>query len=398
MVWQSLSISIHTSAREVTRTALERGWQLLISIHTSAREVTLPSPNWMLLICYFNPHFRKGSDRTSGSISAWKCHFNPHFRKGSDTTERPQGIIFPNFNPHFRKGSDSPIERKGGDPCRFQSTLPQGKWPLPFLFCTGKSWFQSTLPQGKWLTPLVTALVPIVFQSTLPQGKWRWSFPSVVRRLEFQSTLPQGKWRNADGRLSSLLPISIHTSAREVTVNVVPAGDGFIFQSTLPQGKWRGQDGYAGSFGKFQSTLPQGKWRNINLCKCSRWGISIHTSAREVTRSLETRTGRTNFNPHFRKGSDSPAAVFAVFTGYFNPHFRKGSDLTRQSISWFISIFQSTLPQGKWRREQKVWWIANQFQSTLPQGKWQKTVLFLPKSLNFNPHFRKGSDDMTWMS
>ena len=173
MVWQSLSISIHTSAREVTRTALERGWQLLISIHTSAREVTLPSPNWMLLICYFNPHFRKGSDRTSGSISAWKCHFNPHFRKGSDTTERPQGIIFPNFNPHFRKGSDSPIERKGGDPCRFQSTLPQGKWPLPFLFCTGKSWFQSTLPQGKWLTPLVTALVPIVFQSTLPQGKWR---------------------------------------------------------------------------------------------------------------------------------------------------------------------------------------------------------------------------------
>ena len=31
--------------------------------------------------------------------------------------------------------------------------------------------------------------------------------------------------------------ISIHTSAREVTVNVVPAGDGFIFQSTLPQGK-----------------------------------------------------------------------------------------------------------------------------------------------------------------
>ena len=236
--------------------------------------------------------------------------------------------------------------------------------------------------------------------------------------------------------------ISIHTSAREVTVNVVPAGDGFIFQSTLPQGKWRGQDGYAGSFGKFQSTLPQGKWRNINLCKCSRWGISIHTSAREVTRSLETRTGRTNFNPHFRKGSDlyfeyvivimqisihtsarevtvftersvtdeidfnphfrkgsdSPAAVFAVFTGYFNPHFRKGSDLTRQSISWFISIFQSTLPQGKWRREQKVWWIANQFQSTLPQGKWQKTVLFLPKSLNFNPHFRKGSDDRKWMS
>ena len=98
----------------------------------------------------------------------------------------------------------------------------------------------------------------------------------------FQSTLPQGKW----------------------PTTIKPDHPPRRFQSTLPQGKWRGQDGYAGSFGKFQSTLPQGKWRNINLCKCSRWGISIHTSAREVTRSLETRTGRTNFNPHFRKGSD----------------------------------------------------------------------------------------------
>ena len=230
----------------------------------------------------------------------------------------------------------------------FQSTLPQGKWlsywtkrwrsmqisihtsarevtaPVPFLhwkklISIHTSAREVTDPIGysprsdrisihtsarevTWRKP--KGQVMMQFQSTLPQGKWRWSFPSVVRRLEFQSTLPQGKWRNADGRLSSLLPISIHTSAREVTVNVVPAGDGFIFQSTLPQGKWRGQDGYAGSFGKFQSTLPQGKWRNINLCKCSRWGISIHTSAREVTRSLETRTGRTNFNPHFRKGSD----------------------------------------------------------------------------------------------
>ena len=121
------------------------------------------------------------------------------------------------------------------------------------------------------------------------------------------------------------------------------------------------------------------------------WEISIHTSAREVTRSLETRTGRTNFNPHFRKGSDlyfeyvivimqisihtsarevtvftersvtdeidfnphfrkgsdSPAAVFAVFTGYFNPHFRKGSDGDLSGYAAELREFQSTLPQGK---------------------------------------------------
>ena len=56
------------------------------------------------------------------------------------------------------------------------------------------------------------------------------------------------------------MQISIHTSAREVTAPV-----------------------------------PFLHWKKL---------ISIHTSAREVTRSLETRTGRTNFNPHFRKGSD----------------------------------------------------------------------------------------------
>ena len=189
------------------------------------------------------------------------------------------------FNPHFREGSDGQEYTVKGILMLFQSTLPQGKWlsywtkrwrsmqisihtsarevtaPVPFLHWKKLISIHTSAREVTWRKP--KGQVMMQFQSTLPQGKWRWSFPSVVRRLEFQSTLPQGKWRNADGRLSSLLPISIHTSAREVTVNVVPAGDGFIFQSTLPQGKWRGQDGYAGSFGKFQSTLPQGKWQYL---------------------------------------------------------------------------------------------------------------------------------------
>ena len=101
----------------------------------------------------------------------------------------------------------------------------------------------------------------------------------------FQSTLPQGKWRK-----------KLHHY--EI---------GLVFQSTLPQGKWPDDFGFKCKGGEFQSTLPQGKWRCIRLerfilgyfnphfRKGSDWyhtdipgiaGISIHTSAREVTRLM----------------------------------------------------------------------------------------------------------------
>ena len=33
---------------------------------------------------YFNPHFRKGSDRDNSIVYDPFADFNPHFRKGSD--------------------------------------------------------------------------------------------------------------------------------------------------------------------------------------------------------------------------------------------------------------------------------------------------------------------------
>ena len=33
---------------------------------------------------YFNPHFRKGSDRAAAIYRMPGKYFNPHFRKGSD--------------------------------------------------------------------------------------------------------------------------------------------------------------------------------------------------------------------------------------------------------------------------------------------------------------------------
>ena len=55
--------------------------------------------------------------------------------------------------------------------------------------------------------------------------------------------------------------------------------------------------------------------------------ISIHTPVKGVTDfGIKTETGKKNFNPHSRKGSD-----FFNFTNIklcynFNPHSRKGSD------------------------------------------------------------------------
>ena len=77
-------ISIHTSAREVTKPMERIVEQLEISIHTSAREVTNPLTYGSHFPPNFNPHFRKGSDLFPLCLPQKSHHFNPHFRKGSD--------------------------------------------------------------------------------------------------------------------------------------------------------------------------------------------------------------------------------------------------------------------------------------------------------------------------
>ena len=100
-----------------------------ISIHTSAREVTsLIVPN--ITVClHFNPHFRKGSDGFIITHTSPVLNFNPHFRKGSDAWVLHQSVRLFYFNPHFRKGSDGLQRLSALEWLRFQSTLPQGKWP-----------------------------------------------------------------------------------------------------------------------------------------------------------------------------------------------------------------------------------------------------------------------------
>ena len=55
---------------------------------------------------YFNPHFRKGSDRAAAIYRMPGKYFNPHFRKGSDGVGTVVPLDANYFNPHLRKGSD----------------------------------------------------------------------------------------------------------------------------------------------------------------------------------------------------------------------------------------------------------------------------------------------------
>ena len=83
-----------------------------ISIHTSAREVTAADSFIPSKALDFNPHFRKGSDDIEHTPKIILFYFNPHFRKGSDNKITGKAINFIDFNPHFRKGSDVCAELK----------------------------------------------------------------------------------------------------------------------------------------------------------------------------------------------------------------------------------------------------------------------------------------------
>ena len=120
-------VSIHTSAREVTKRLNKQVRIIVVSIHTSAREVTLRFDAEILVYISFNPHFRKGSDGNHAHMLLDMFCFNPHFRKGSDWYTYLLPVVAQGFNPHFRKGSDYTLDPVDVQLFLFQSTLPQGK-------------------------------------------------------------------------------------------------------------------------------------------------------------------------------------------------------------------------------------------------------------------------------
>ena len=57
-----------------------------------------------------------------------------------------------------------------------------------------------------------------------------------------------------------------------------------------------------------------------------------------------------------------------------------------------LLLFQSTLPCRKWPLNWYDLQIGQKFQSTLPCRKWPGLFLYLMHCIDFNPHFRVGSD------
>ena len=250
-----LNISIHTSAREVTDGIKNTFTTIWISIHTSTREVT--------------------------GYSSYRLDY----------------VLISIHTSTREVTADKKIHKPDS---KFQSTLPQGKWPCMAAIKDFGIKFQSTLPQGKWLSPSDFNCPQYIFQSTLPQGKWRNGYHGKPADCYFNPHFHKGSdltiYAQHDFKL-----ISIHTSTREVTL-----GDYC--------------DMYNGD--NFNPHFHKGSDRRLYLTSL----ICI------------------NFNPHFHKGSDGMAGTWPDRICYFNPHFHKGSDCNTLNTGGllYISIHTST--------------------------------------------------------
>ena len=144
----------------------------------------------------------------------------------------------------------------------FQSTLPQGKWQIDKEIAKKQANFNPHFRKGSDYSRNTEEIKDSQFQSTLPQGKWQEITVSGQNyKLEFQSTLPQGKWQELDKKIKQDKKISIHTSAREVTLSIKPFRNPITISIHTSAREVTG---------RWQRSF-KGIW------------ISIHTSAREVT-------------------------------------------------------------------------------------------------------------------
>ena len=164
-------ISIHTSAREVTLKCTSRPTLYAISIHTSAREVTVDRMDMPEALGNFNPHFRKGSDHNYTVVYAVfmiSIHTSAREVTNPDPKLDPVSYIsihtsarevtYPvrnipaspgNFNPHFRKGSDRKLD---SNICRSHISIHTSAREVTHRTVKINDIidiFQSTLPQGK---------------------------------------------------------------------------------------------------------------------------------------------------------------------------------------------------------------------------------------------------------
>ena len=148
----------------------------------------------------------------------------------------------------------------------FQSTLPRRKWPHVCKQCYDWHNFNPHFREGSDISNHRIILPMLEFQSTLPRRKWPSSAFVMSFLVHFNPHFREGSDCFPFRAIHPFCHISIHTSAKEVTV--LPVLFLFCFL------------------------------------------ISIHTSAKEVTYAdMVLRHHLQDFNPHFREGSDEKSEV-----------------------------------------------------------------------------------------
>ena len=108
----------------------------------------LPGTVRFLLVRYFNPRSRKGSDCSARRFLEQIGDFNPRSRKGSDSQARATSFCMIDFNPRSRKGSDVFRSASFAVSAAFQSTLPQGERRMPLIPRMGISYFNPRSRKG----------------------------------------------------------------------------------------------------------------------------------------------------------------------------------------------------------------------------------------------------------
>ena len=145
---------------------------------------------------------------------------------------------------------------------------------------------------------------------------------------KFQSTPPHGRRLRSPNHCKALMPVSIHASAREATVDIKM--ELRIIQSFNPRLRTGGDAQVLWDYvlhfqvsihaSAREATLP--RWPTI-----SNKSVSIHASAREATASSIMSPGTiSSFNPRLRTGGDGAGRKPGSRSPRFNPRLRTGGD------------------------------------------------------------------------
>ena len=192
-------ISIHTPARGVTwgLEPSEMFWH--ISIHTPARGVTL-------LVCFC-------------SIAAF--YFNPHSRKGSDLSDG-FALVLIRISIHTpARGVTKRLTNENTVSIISIHTPARGV-TFTISYTNRKNWFQSTLPQGEWpLHALALKIASGISIHTPARGVTFWCCYKWLTSVISIHTPARGVTFVVYG-ISGYVWISIHTPARGVTQTLSP--------------------------------------------------------------------------------------------------------------------------------------------------------------------------------